>query len=242
MFIEFVGPSGSGKSTIYREVIKSHRNDLTVGQEMAYQSLIRRAIKRRKLKAYFSAVIARKQSKKTGDRQLLKEFGLPEDCVDLCHYVFENFKVHPKKPVLYFERIRRFQSTLAQYSTLASRPDLADGIVAFDEFFTQRCLAMSIYADNQREFISSFFKRAPKAQLYVFVEAHPELVRERITRRGRNNWGLHEFDENFTGAVILKELLVSERINVLTLSGSQSLEKNVSLVSEALLNPPFSRV
>lgn len=209
---------------------------------MAYQSLVRRAIKRRKFKAYFSALVARKQSKKTGDRQLLKEFGLPDDCVDLCHFVFENFRVHPQMPMLYFERMRRFQSTLAQYSTLASRTDLADSIVAFDEFFTQRCLAMSIYADNQREFIANFFKCSPKAQLYVFVEAHPELVRERITRRGRNDWGLNEFDENFTGAVILKELLVSQSINVLTLSGSQSLEKNVSLVTEALLNPPFSRV
>ena len=240
MLVEFLGPSGAGKSTICAQLLGTHRHELVPGSDACYRTLRRESPKSNPLKTWFATSLARHQAKKTGDRQLFKTFGIPDDCVDLCNFVFEHFRVSPDLPELYFERLRRFQSVVAQYSAVCSYRDKRSRPVVFDEFFAQKCLAMSFYVQDRQSFVAGFTKRMPKADLYVYVESPFELLRQRIIDRGRNAREVREHDMALTIPRMILDALAGQGANIVSLDGTRPVAGNVERVRDALSAGPVA--
>lgn len=238
MLVEFLGPSGAGKSTICTQLLGTHRRELVLGSDACYETLRLKSPKSNPLKTWIATSLARHQAKKTGDRQLFKTFGIPGDCVDLCNFVFEHFRVSPDSPDLYFERLRRFQSVVAQYSAVCSYRDLQSRPVVFDEFFAQKCLAMSFYVQDRQAFVAGFTERMPKADLYVYVESPFELLRRRIIDRGRNAREVREHDMALTIPRMILDALEGLGANIVSLDGTRPVIENVERLGEVLFAGP----
>ncbi|MGB1142162.1 MAG: hypothetical protein ACPG1A_14770, partial [Halioglobus sp.] len=149
-------------------------------------------------------------------------------------FVFDNFRVSPEFPELYFERLRRFQSVVAQYSAICSYQDARSRPVIFDEFFAQKCLAMSFYVDDRQDFIAGFTQRMPKADLYVYVESPFELLRQRIIERGRNAREVREHDMALTIPRMILDALSALDANILSIDGTRPVSENVERLTAAL--------
>ena len=234
MFVEFLGASGSGKSTICRQLFEAHSRNIVVGQSACYDSLLQKTGKSQKIRAYVKAVLAQYQAKRTGDRTLLKHFGIADECVDLCNFVFQNFRVDANFPQLHFDHLRRFQSTIAWYSALNYYHEEPARRIVFDEFFSQRCLAMVAYADDQKGFISDFVKYMPKAELYVYVDSPLAILKQRLMVRDKRSLTAPEQDIALHCRSLLNEVLSAQGENILRLDGTKPVAANLEILSAVL--------
>jgi len=231
-FIEFFGAAGSGKSTLYRHLIGAARQSVCEGQVACYRALQGSGRGLGRVKALLGS--HRTAASRSGDRKLLNTFGITPDCVELCNFVFEQFRVDPAVPQKYFDRISAFQGVVAHHSALQHARDTGNRPALFDEHFAQKCLAMSLHAPEPAAFIAGFVEHMPRAALYIGVETPFETAQARIRSRGHGAAAQRENHLAYDNWRILRDTLLARGLPVVCLDGTRPVAEN----SARLLHQP----